>query len=295
MRVNATTRAYNLVDNIRNNIHKIKNTVRKDKLHDIILLNKKFKNIHRGERCFILGNGPSIKECDLNILKNELVISVNQFSKFEGYKDVYSNYHIWSDNAFFNVSKKESGNDFLNVVKGIKTKDNDPECFFISDAYDYVSKHNLDKYLKINYFKHDYRFNESYNKKFDFTKILPVFYTVVHYAIALAIYMGCKEIYLLGCDCTGIISHVQMKCDMGLKGYAYDMNEEDKKRLQEMHSNDDNENLFYGQAQIFRGYKILNEYCKKRDIKLVNCSKNGILTELDCNSLENVLKNVSDN
>ena len=30
-----------------------------------------FKNIHAGERCFLVGNGPSINKTDLSLLKNE--------------------------------------------------------------------------------------------------------------------------------------------------------------------------------------------------------------------------------
>ncbi len=39
--------------------------------------NKKFKNIHKGNRCFILGNGLSLKQQDLTLLKNEYVFTVN--------------------------------------------------------------------------------------------------------------------------------------------------------------------------------------------------------------------------
>jgi len=37
------------------------------------------KDIHRGERCFIIGNGPSLKQTDLSRLRDEFTIGMNRF------------------------------------------------------------------------------------------------------------------------------------------------------------------------------------------------------------------------
>ena len=61
---------------------KIMNLTRRDKrIKKIIKHNKKFNNIHKGERCFILGNGPSLREVDLGLLENEFVFTCNFFGK----------------------------------------------------------------------------------------------------------------------------------------------------------------------------------------------------------------------
>jgi hypothetical protein len=39
---------------------------------------KSFKNIHEGKRCFIIGNGPSLKTEDLEKLKNEYTFAANK-------------------------------------------------------------------------------------------------------------------------------------------------------------------------------------------------------------------------
>jgi hypothetical protein len=36
------------------------------------------KDSHRGERCFIIGNGPSLRETDLSLLKNEYTFGMNR-------------------------------------------------------------------------------------------------------------------------------------------------------------------------------------------------------------------------
>jgi hypothetical protein len=53
---------------------------------------RKYKNIHRGERCFIIGNGPSLNQLDLTLLKNEYTFGMNRiYMAFPemGYKTSY--------------------------------------------------------------------------------------------------------------------------------------------------------------------------------------------------------------
>jgi hypothetical protein len=38
----------------------------------------RFKNVHRGERCFIIGNGPSLKQTDLVKLRDEFTFGMNR-------------------------------------------------------------------------------------------------------------------------------------------------------------------------------------------------------------------------
>jgi hypothetical protein len=37
-----------------------------------------YKDIHRGKRCFIIGNGPSLNQLDLTLLKNEYTFGMNR-------------------------------------------------------------------------------------------------------------------------------------------------------------------------------------------------------------------------
>jgi hypothetical protein len=38
----------------------------------------KYKDIHQGRRCFVMGNGPSLKQTNLSKLRNEITIGVNR-------------------------------------------------------------------------------------------------------------------------------------------------------------------------------------------------------------------------
>jgi hypothetical protein len=51
-----------------------------------------FRNKHAGQRCFILGNGPSLKQTDLSLLKNEVTFGLNRiYMNFDamGYETTY--------------------------------------------------------------------------------------------------------------------------------------------------------------------------------------------------------------
>ena len=67
----------------------------KDRLFPNEILNKniKFKNIHTGERCFILGSGPSIVKQNLKKLQGETVITQNHFHIHEDIKIIHPMYH----------------------------------------------------------------------------------------------------------------------------------------------------------------------------------------------------------
>ena len=53
------------------------------KKHKVLIRqNRKFHNIHMGQRCFILANGPSIQKENLELLRGENILTVNiHFSK----------------------------------------------------------------------------------------------------------------------------------------------------------------------------------------------------------------------
>ena len=60
---------------------------------------RKFSNIHRGKRCFILGNGPSLLQTDLRLLKNEITFGLNRiYLLFE--KVGFSTTYLVSINRF---------------------------------------------------------------------------------------------------------------------------------------------------------------------------------------------------
>jgi hypothetical protein len=66
--------AYDGIQRIGNIPQAYWNPVRKASMEQLVQL----KDIHKGERCFILGNGPSLKDTDLKKLKDEYTFGLNR-------------------------------------------------------------------------------------------------------------------------------------------------------------------------------------------------------------------------
>lgn len=67
----------------------------------IVSKNKELKNKHKGERCFILLNGPSIKNHDLSLLKNEITFACNHFYQSDLANEINPTYYCGLDPLLF--------------------------------------------------------------------------------------------------------------------------------------------------------------------------------------------------
>lgn len=140
----------------------------------------KYENIHRGERCVIIGNGPSLNKMDLSFLKNEYTFGMNRiylgFEKFS----FHPTYHICVNPAML----QQSGPEMLEKVKCPK--------FFHFEAIptlkpdDDVIYLNCRKTMSI--FHTDPRHGTNFGS------------TVTHGALQLAYFMGFQEVILIGVD-----------------------------------------------------------------------------------------------
>ena len=150
-----------------------------------------YKDLHKGERCFIIGNGPSLNKIDLTKLKDEITFGVNSiFLNYDkmGFNPTYytvEDYHVINERA----------DAIKNITGSIK--------FIPQYAY---SKFGIcDDFVYINVIP-DYRRYKGY----------PFFSTAIHNRawtggtvsyinIQLAYYMGFKTVYLVGFDHNYII------------------------------------------------------------------------------------------
>lgn len=149
---------------------------------------KKLHNAYEGKRCFIIGNGPSLTVSDLEKLKGETTFASHGIFYIYDKTDWRPTFYCAQDAKFirgkYDVIKKfcsESIN-FFGVVSYIE---NYPK--FTKDA------------LLVNLIIEE--FEDNYPK---FSEDLSIGayegLTVTYFNIQLAIYMGFKEIYLLGVD-----------------------------------------------------------------------------------------------
>ena len=280
-----------------NNWIKIKSNMafRKDKeLEKELMKNKEFKNMYVGKRCFILGNGPSLKTVDFNILKDEIVFTVNQLPRDPRFKQLHSNFHFWADRVFWDLDRDRSEDmELLKIMESVNDADNSPIVFYKYAAKEMIEEYSLKDYLNIRYYDETWLDHENIpNMTLDFTKLVPEFNTVVHYIICLAVYMGFSEIVLLGCDCTGFISLAQTRLDNAGKAlYTYAISENEKKRMKRVQTLASFRDELFWQVGLFDDYLILNQYCKNHGVKLYNATDPTLLETIEKVNLEEYLCN----
>ena len=256
--------------------------------------NREFKDIHLGERCFILGNGPSIKALDFSLLEKEIVFTVNQMPRKLQFEKLKTNYHVWADERFFNIDESRPEDvELLNIMKSVNTSGNHPVVFYKSSAKKMIERFGLSDELEIKYFNEVYVSNvyEALNAGIDLTTAIPSFSTVIQYVICIAIYMGFKEIYIIGCDCTGFISTAQQKMNMAEKSlYAYDITENDKKRMQRNFTKNSIRDELAWYVNLFDTYGTIARYAQDKNIKIYNAGEGGLLECYPRIKLNSILK-----
>lgn len=214
---------------------------------------KKYKNIHEGERCFIVATGPSLTVDDYLKLRNEHTIGVNALCLwFKRYK-METEYFVVSDD---------------DVFRRVKNNLAEVECtqIFVSERIkktnNVSSKYNV---FPVNIWN---RFVIKKNKKKfsnDFSVCSYDDETVIFHAIQLAIYMGFREIYLLGTDCNYNQS----------KAYAINHGKKVDKKLGE---------------KMISSYFTVKEYENIYRFKIYNATRGGMLEVFERKNLDEVLE-----
>lgn len=252
--------------------------------------NKQFHNQYKGQRCFVIGNGPSLKSVDLSSLANEYTFTVNQISRNPHFKELKTNFHFITDTVFFQIDENNSEDlELMNTIKKINTENNRPTVFFPVLVMEFAKKHGLDKDFDLHFLAEGLYFLD--NIKIDYSKYVPGFCTVVQFCITMAIYMGFSEIYLLGCDNTGLITTIQTMLDNQSNNYAYEISDNEQKRMKKVADSQNLYSCICGYANIQNGYTLLYSYCQKHGIKLINCTEKSAIDLIPHAKLEDILKN----
>lgn len=221
----------------------------------------KIKNTYQNERCFIIGTGPSLTIEDLNLLKKEITFSCNSIIKLFSKTNWRPTFYGIQDCGIYaklkdDIFKYSLEMNKLFIPENISKKFEIPQnviLFPYSNLY-----HLADPKYYVNFS------NDCY-------KIVYDGYTIVYSLIQIAIYMGFKEIYLLGCDVNyqkGKQNHVVSN------GVVY-------------------RNEYLSNKPMIEAHKIAKKNADKLNVKIFNCTRGGLLNIYPRISLEKVL-NVTD-
>ncbi len=221
------------------------------KIPDLYNINlSQFKNTHLNEKCFIVANGPSLRMEDLERLreKQQVTFGVNGIFKSASQTKWRPTYYVVGDITVGNYQYQE----YLEYISKEK---------FILDAanrlWEDVVPNNIHKFqclLDVN--------EGGLDIIEDITHGMVIGMTVIHACIQFAIYMGFKEIYLIGADTT---SYTKNGKNHFIKNYV---DGEAEKVLREP---------YLEVNKIIQGYESLNEYAKRKNVKIYNSTRGGEL------------------
>ncbi len=165
----------------------------KEKVEQVNNRIEKFKNLHYGKKCFIIGHGPSLREEDLEYLyeKKQICFSMNLAYKVYDKTKWRPNYYVAQDVYIMNSQKQ-----VFDYLEGIDA--------FISDGSQSFCDENHGDNIYINHMACYGYEDEEMPFSEDFAQICYISGTVSYSCIQLAVYMGFTEIYLYGIDFAGI-------------------------------------------------------------------------------------------
>jgi hypothetical protein len=249
------------------------------KNRDLLKKNIDLKNKYKG-RVFILATGTSISEYDLNPLVDEYTIGVNRFFLHPDYQklniDFFTLIEDWSYQKLTGLSwiaemcflkSKRSMITFLNSMGSVYINDD--------KDYEYRDKNNFFDKDNIYYVQNDGSFSSDADIKGELDAPCNILNGSLYFSVGLAMYLGFKEIYLLGVDNTKKPLTV---------GHFYDGLREDwdKTKL--------NQNLDSDLHGIMvNKQKSIKKYSESKGVDIYNISSSGykshIFKEVELNSL----------
>lgn len=159
-----------------------------------ILKELKLKDKHKGERCFIIGNGPSLTVEDLELLKDEVTFAANRIFTLFPKTSWRPTYFFCIDYLMYGLDHEEINEidtklRFVPIERSLAAGRIYDEITYYNRVVNCVSIEN-GEVVRI--------------KKYDFSEEIEdrVFggQSVIFDALQFAVYMGFQEIYLLGMD-----------------------------------------------------------------------------------------------
>lgn len=217
---------------------------------------KSLKDKHRGERCFIIATGPSLTIEDLEKLHGETTFSMNSICLAFDETD-------WRP-TYFGIQDR-------NVLERLRDRIErlESECVFIGDniAGEIPGKENH-YVFPLNLMNHRMA-HKKYHSKFSADSFSVVYsgYSITYSLLQIAVYMGFKEIYLLGADCS----------------YP----EKGKHHFKEYGHIDPS--FREAREQMIAAYKVAKTFADEHGIKIFNATRGGALEVFERVNLDEVL------
>ena len=231
-----------------------------------------YRNKHKGERCFLIGNGPSLTMADLEKVQGEVTFCCNLIYKIFNGTTWRPTYYCTNDLVF----SRTIAHEFARYVT--------MPMFTTRVAY-----HKMKYRPRDTTYVWSVREDDFYVRPNILDYYLPAKATVMVMMIELAMYMGFKEIYLLGVDCSnGFVGNSHF-----IEAYeSKEMLAIEDRRMKRVIAGRHLTPEEYGKYMTDRSmyaYAVLRAYADQHGVKIYNATRGGYLEEFERRQLEDVL------
>lgn len=242
--------------------------------HKQLSKNIELKNIYIGQRCFVLGNGPSLNNQNIELLQDEVVFMVNRSFLDPRYRVIKPNYHVIIDDK---LSTGEWPITYLDDIA-----EQNPEVVFLLNSKwfnleifsEYKKKYKIywiDQRLKLTPL--------SANKKINLTKINYGGF-VVEQGIISASYMGFKDIFITGVDGDGIANLL-----LNQDSHSYGVNDDDIKKASSWQGI---RQSLCSVCKWLLSWHYLDKYIFGNGSKVINLTGRGIISMVSTDDFSNI-------
>lgn len=208
---------------------------------------EKLRGIHKNQKCVIVATGPSLRMEDLDVLaeKRVLTFGVNKI----GYAYVSTK---WRPTYYVGIDKRMVESEYFT---SIKPEEQSTYALIGDESEEFWGKEHKPSVLK-HHFCSEWAFGRYPKFSEDISRKSYTGGTVVYTCIQMAVYMGFKEIYLLGVDFTGANEH----------GSKYNHFYTEKELTSVSYTD-----------QVTLGYEKAKQYADAHEIKIYNATRGGKL------------------
>jgi hypothetical protein len=251
--------------------------------HPDLKKNVELKDKYNNERIFILGSGSSILLYDLKVLNKEYVMTQNSFHMHKDINDIEPNFHCVVP---YYQSEKEISI-WVDYIADMKAKM--PNSLFLwgLNTKGLIDKYHEDISAKSYYIRTKYNLLTLKKAKVNISKTIMTIPTVLTQCLSVAIYLGFKEIYLLGFDLDQI-------CHTNDQTYGrfYGMSkitetefEKDANQRLDVETTDGWYTWWLMNKQFF----LIKDFADQNNISIVNGTKGGLLSYFKREPIEKII------
>ena len=251
--------------------------------HHDLKKNIELKDKYNNKRIFILGSGSSILHYDLKVLKNEFVMTQNSFHMHEDIYDIEPNFHCVVP---YYQSEKEYST-WIEYIGDMKEKMPSTSFIWGLNTKSLIDNHHPELIKQSYYVRTKYDLLTLKKAKVNISKTIMNIPSVLTQCLTVAIYLGFKEIYLLGFDLDQIC-HTNDRTFgrfYGMSKITDTKFEEDTEKISDEETTDGWYTWWLMNKQFF----LIKLFADQNNINIINGTQGGILSYFKREPIENIV------